>query len=449
MKRKLFSIVGTALIAVSLLAAPASAAGSKVSDPGAPKGIKTEASKSAPEGFDASANSLKGKPSNKRQNRSVTTCVTGSPCFDYAGKRRNMTDPADGYMVTADIAKPNLLGWDYHSLFELAAMNSTQSEIVEVGWTVDQAVCGTGVTDPCLFTFAWRNGNPLGYYSGLFQQSVGTPVPRGGSLASAIGTSKSFSIRHYDTAGCGCSTAGWWISYDGNWLGVWPDTIWTGASPAITFTEANVLDTFGELSAGLSPTQSKIGNGQLASTTQGAQVVLNSFYGSTDTLTLPNSDATEPDRWNDVAVNATTFRYGGPGGTETIPGVVTADDTPGVGTGTNPSGLGAFCTFQTQVSNVPKDKVTCIDGSAGTACRGNVGTSAGYAPIRNVALSLYKKVTVWNNGTCSGTGLQLNHGRIILPTSPTNYQAQANFSYRVDSVYANCATGYPGTAPTC
>ena len=419
---------------------------SKVAEPGSPKGLKT-ATVAAPGSFDNAANSFKGNPSKKRQAKSVVTCTNG--CFDYAGKRRNMTDPADGLSVSADIAKPSLLGWDYHSLFEVAAMNTAQTQIVEVGWTVDQAVCGTGVTDPCLFTYAWKDGVGLGYYSSLFQQTVGTPVGRGGSLASAVGTSKSFTIRHYDAAGCGCSNPGWWVSYNGNWLAVWPDSIWAGATPPVTFTEADTLDVFGELAAGLSPTQSKIGNGQLASTTQGAQVVLNTFYNSTDTLTLPNSDATEPDRWNDVAVNSTTFRYGGPGGTETIPGVVAADDTPGVGTGTNPSGLGAFCTFQTQVSNVPKDKVTCIDGSAGTACRGNVGTAAGYAPIRNVALSLYKKVTVWNNASCSGTGLQLNHGRVILPTSPTNYQAQANFSYRVDSVYATCATGYPGTAPTC
>jgi hypothetical protein len=451
MIKRCAAALGPLVLAVSLLfGAPAQAA-----PPDNPTGVKLA---DKPLTGAAHPGGVKGNPATigrqaktqtQAQALTTTSCSPG-PCFKYATEIDNSVT-ATGAQVTMTVHKPKLLGWDWHSLAEQSIADSANANIVEVGWTVDPIT--NGDSNPHLFVFYWVNG-VADQYNHNFTPQVGATLLPGTTLT--VGTNITVSFEHYDiTNGCdpvNC-TNGWWMkaalgAATPTFQGVYPDTNWTshGVTTFKGVTGGQVQE-FGELAAGITPTQSHMGSGVLAGATQGASMTGYTTLGGGATAPAFNTSHTdEPDRWKLANATSTSFNYGGPGGTETIPGSVAADNCEGVGTGTNPSGLGSLCTYQTNPGSVPTGKVTQIDGSASTACRGDVGTAMGFAPIRNVAMSMFKKATFWANGTCTGTGTQLNHGRATLPAG---LQAQAHFSYRVDSVYATCATGYPTTQPTC
>lgn len=117
-----------------------------------------------------------------------------------------------------------------HSLAEVAVQSAGQQQVVEVGWTVDSA---EGDLRPHLFVFAWVNGKGLGYDCCGYVQTSRTWAP-GDHVKPGI--SARYGIRH--------SHGKWWISYRGQRIGYYPDSLWHGG-----FTHGGVSQAFGEVAS--------------------------------------------------------------------------------------------------------------------------------------------------------------------------------------------------------
>jgi hypothetical protein len=117
-----------------------------------------------------------------------------------------------------------------HSLAEVAVQSAGQQQVVEVGWTVDSA---EGDLRPHLFVFAWVNGKGLGYDCCGYVQTSHTWAP--GDHVKP-GVSARYSIRQ--------SHGQWWISYRGQRIGYYPDSLWQGH-----FTHGVVSQAFGEVAS--------------------------------------------------------------------------------------------------------------------------------------------------------------------------------------------------------
>lgn len=142
------------------------------------------------------------------------------------------------------VGQPYVKSTDYHSLMEFAVQSADSNQIVEVGWTVDRAgTNGTDYTYPHLFVGAWVNGVFKGYNgttgSGWVDYAP-TTLNAGDSLASYVGTAPSAGITYFGSA--------WWIWFDGAYIGYFPSSLWTGASPSVTtFTSIKLMQAFGEI----------------------------------------------------------------------------------------------------------------------------------------------------------------------------------------------------------
>lgn len=248
-------------------------------------------------------NLIKGSP--ERVGRVSTkvvqpACGTPTPgCFMYAGKDSNGYT-SDGAFVDLQVNNP--FRWSTeggHTLAEIAVRSTDGAQTVEVGWTKD------GSQNPALFAGSWTNNTFNGYNgTGGFINAVGCSPCVGASISGAVGTSKTFAIQHF-----GAPTNAWWAAYDGNWIGAWPDSLWT--SP--TFVGSTWSQVFGEIATSVTSTPcGDMGNGVKTSGT-GATA---SNYG------LVNGSVTGA--WNgtiqtngtyyDVAnASSTSMEYGGPG----------------------------------------------------------------------------------------------------------------------------------------
>ena len=208
----------------------------------------------------------------------------------------SQTSASDGLFANVSIAKPTLGAKDFHTLAELAVQSADSNQIVEVGWNVDPSV--NGDTDPHLFVYHWINGAETCYNACGFVQSSATVKP-GATLT--YGVAKRFGIQF--------SAGAWWISFDSEFIGSFPETLWTSQGVA-SFNRTGFVQTFGEVAASSTAPCTQMGNGLLG--TNAAAAVLGSISytnGPTVALTVKsNSDV--------YAVNALstrTFQYGGPG----------------------------------------------------------------------------------------------------------------------------------------
>ena len=156
---------------------------------------------------------------------------------------------AGGIYSDVYISQPWLDKIDYHTLAELAVikkMDNGDRQIVEVGWTVDRAINGDDL--PHLFVFSWINGVGQCYNGCGFVNYTGgdlaSPVRPGGKLTP--GEVKQFGIQYNPTSD---TTGDWWVAYDKKWVGYFPGTQWTKASPSVSFTESTQVQAFGEVAA--------------------------------------------------------------------------------------------------------------------------------------------------------------------------------------------------------
>ncbi len=127
-----------------------------------------------------------------------------------------------------------------------------------------------------------------------------------GSIVEPSATPHAFQIQHRDDAR-------WWLTYDGEDLGYYPDTEWT--NPA--YTEAGFTQWFGEVAAGSEPSPcTQMGNG-VAGTSASAASYTGIYTLGSGSAQVPGeigaSALTLPAAYSAGAVTATSFDFGGPG----------------------------------------------------------------------------------------------------------------------------------------
>lgn len=468
-KRRMVMRAGLAVAAAVSIIIPAGVAAAApatvpikapAAGPATPAGLKLEKPIKRPA---TAANLRKGNPRKGGISTRSTTC-SPSACYDYAGKGDTFTaGTVTGVEIAMTADTPGVRTWDYHSLGELSAQNLANDNIIEVGWRVSPGAntCNAGQAQPCLFVYSWVNGVAQGYGTG-FQQVSGRPINLFDSVPSNSGIPFKVSWDYFD-ATCGC-TPGWWLKYSTGgaawaYVGVYPETVWTSQGASFTDADLDFVQAFGEVAASQRPSQTGMGANRLPGDPSAVSMTGYGLHGaSAPTPAWDWHNVTRPELWNAAITTGQNFNFGGPGGWDYIASTTTTtprpnvDDCPGVGIGPGtgglaPSGWGSMCTYSSRSGSVPIGPVvTSIDEIASTACRGNVGTAAGYAPIRNIAITGPKTVTFYPSGNCTGTGTNFDHGRLALPAG---LAAAANLSYRINSTLAVCASGYPTSAPTC
>jgi hypothetical protein len=206
---------------------------------------------------------------------------------------------SDGAYANLAIGKPYLDEDDYHTLAEISVQSADGQQIVEVGWTVDRTV--NGDDDPHLFVYHWVDRTQSCYNACGWVQYSKTATP-GATLP--IDVSKRFGIQH--------ANGGWWVAYDTEWIGYFPDDLWKGE-----YTRSGVQQFFGEVAASSSKPCSEMGNGLDATKDTGAARIgsitqLNGPDPSVSVRTL-GPDSKTPSPYPAVALSTRTFRYGGAG----------------------------------------------------------------------------------------------------------------------------------------
>jgi hypothetical protein len=205
----------------------------------------------------------------------------------------------DGIYTNVYIAKPKLDTSDYHSLGELAVQSADGKQIVEVGWNVDRLV--NGDSDPHLFVYHWINNEGTCYNGCGFVQYSKTIKP-GDTLAQDA--SKKFGIQYANGA--------WWIAFDTEWVGYFPEQQWNDAG--VKFNKTGLIQIFGEVAA-TSPTpcgRTDMGNGVAAVAPDSPSAYMASISYLNGPVVSMYMRTTTP-VYPVTILSTRTFRYGGPG----------------------------------------------------------------------------------------------------------------------------------------
>jgi hypothetical protein len=210
---------------------------------------------------------------------------------------------ADGMAADLTEPKPVVGAGDFHSLGELAVESSNGRQIVEVGFTVDRVV--NGDASPHLFVYHWVNGLPT-CYNGCGWVQVSTQR-RPGMAVAAQGPAapQSYRIQHAPGA--------WWVGYQGEWIGYFPDSLWT--RKGVTFTSAGLFQWFGEVAAASAAPCTDMGDALFSSSPDAARMSsLGLLSGSSTIAALVNRDAdTNAGLYTGTLADGSDVRYGGPG----------------------------------------------------------------------------------------------------------------------------------------
>ncbi|GIE95411.1 neprosin family prolyl endopeptidase [Paractinoplanes rishiriensis] len=233
----------------------------------------------------------KGRPGVAAETAKSTTLAAATSYFYNFGRHVAVTD---GYYANLSIAKPRLHAKDAHSLAELAVQSGDSKQIVEVGWTVDRAV-NNGSEEPHLFVYHWVNGKTSCYNGCGWVQTHPTVKP-GAKLATGA---KRFGIQFVDDA--------WWISYDSEFIGYFPEKLWTEEGGVESFRQTGLVQLFGEVAGSANPC-SQMGNG-LPGKDPGAAVIGSISYlnGPVVALDLQSTSS----HYTVNLRSARTFQYGG------------------------------------------------------------------------------------------------------------------------------------------
>jgi hypothetical protein len=194
---------------------------------------------------------------------SVTGTVTAAAAADakpfYHYMVGTQIGDTDGTWANLTIERPELAEGDSHTLAEIAVADSggNKRNAVEIGWTVDRSVnAGPNENDPHLFVYFWKDGVTQCYNACGFTMYSKTVKP-GDTLPA--GTSKRFGIQHANGA--------WWVAYDSEWIGFFPDKNWEGR-----FTKGLVSQWFGEVASAKLETCTQMGNGKLSTNGNAARI---------------------------------------------------------------------------------------------------------------------------------------------------------------------------------
>jgi len=213
--------------------------------------------------------------------------------FLYAtGKQTAVTD---GVSATFTINNPKVGDDDWHSLAEIAVQSEDESQIVEVGWTVDRATFGDDQTH--LFVYHWVDGLESCYNCDFVPYSKASIKP-GAVLAENQIPGKLFAIQRNNNA--------WWIAYDTEWIGSFPDSLWDGK-----FTQSGVVQVFGEVAAGSKKPCTQMGNGikPVLYETVAARISSVTYLNGPPVALKVGSSTNQ---YPTVQTSDRSFRYGGP-----------------------------------------------------------------------------------------------------------------------------------------
>jgi hypothetical protein len=348
-RRRVSLLAAAALVAASLTA-PATPAGAapmagpvkaSASAPVLPKGNPPKLTGHGPKGVVAP----KGQPGSIGR-RSLTGC--SGACYSYDSISQDPVTPQAGISWNAVVSQPYVCGETDancpqthatdHSLMEVAPGSAStvsgQRNIVEWGWTVGG---GSSGSHPHLFAFAWVAGTPLcfngcGFLNVNATCAYATPCA-GTDISADISTSgvtKSFAIQHYNAATCGC-TGGWWTSYKGSFVGVFPDAVWTnpavtnptqcGSCTAQTFTSIDAnTPAFGEVASQVLESCNDMGDGRLPLDANSGTISSLTWInpgGTVETTNFNGAIVTSSTNWAQTQLlsgsNVTGQRFGGPG----------------------------------------------------------------------------------------------------------------------------------------
>jgi hypothetical protein len=182
-------------------------------------------------------------------------------------------------------------GSSNHSLMELAVESNSYST-VEVGWMVNQSQFGDNL--PHLFVYHFSSGQTTCYNGcGFVQVSttniVGEPV--------SIGATVNYKINY--------SNGNWYIYYNGDELGYYPETIWSS-----DFSHADLTQIYGEVGT-TSTLCIQMGNGIPGNSSGSAQFSNFALLGASYPPYLyPYETVSSPYSYGDVT--ATGLNIGGP-----------------------------------------------------------------------------------------------------------------------------------------
>lgn len=246
--------------------------------------------------------------------------------WKYAQGSQTLTTASTGVNALMTVSSPYINpAYDWHTLAELAVISTIGGtrQIVEVGWTKDNATYGDN--NPHLFAYHWVNDVESCYDGcGYVDLAAETTIYAGMPLTSALQTDKQFGIER--------GTDRWFLSYNGTYFGSFPDTLWTGATPAVTtYKQVDRLQAFGELAAGSDtascadmgigpgptypPTMATSGTATVPAT--GAKINSVTYTGRPNTDVNLAYFSTTPTKWNTAIpygnTGARSFRFAGIG----------------------------------------------------------------------------------------------------------------------------------------
>lgn len=222
---------------------------------------------------------------------------------------------ADGAAVNLTVENPYIDSSDgagSHSLAELIVQSADLQQGVEVGW---RKASPTGTVK--LFVYHRVNGVGQGY--DLCTDYASEPRNAGADITSYVGAVNSprFQITNTGTA--------WWIAFDLKWVCYIPNTVWSSASPPVTFNKANTVQAYGEYASTVKAKPcGDMGNGQDASSGTAARIGSFSLVNPTPVVSPSLTVSAVPSGAGITTsvLSPTTFRYGWKGysSTGTLPG---------------------------------------------------------------------------------------------------------------------------------
>jgi hypothetical protein len=199
---------------------------------------------------------------------------------------------------------PGGTAW-FDSTALIRAVSPDNNEVVEAGWLVSSTINGDGGANAHLFvrkidhgTGCFNNMGP-GSTCGFIPYSTTHTI---GMVLTPTTTPQNFVIEHY--------YGNWWIGYQGDWVGYFPDSAWS-----TPFTTIGSVGWYGRVGSTNSTPCADMGNG-LYGTQTGSAVFTNmslitpnySYIAAKATPYMTNA------QWYNVgAFYGSSFQYGGPG----------------------------------------------------------------------------------------------------------------------------------------
>lgn len=227
--------------------------------------------------------------------------IVGNEAYYYVGSKQIVNaSGASLYMTQEDPKLNGIKGTNDHSLMEIAAENLNGENFVETGWIVDSTDFND--TLPHLFVSRTVNGvfcfelNFYGTNCGFVQVSSGNKPEEKVS----IGTTDKYEINFTDNR--------WYIYYNGDTLGYYPESIWSG-----NYTQASYFNIFGEVEIANGDSKCiQMGNGIYGSSTGSAQLSDFTILGTSAKPNLiPYQTVSSPYDYGGVSPNGLSL--GGPG----------------------------------------------------------------------------------------------------------------------------------------